>query len=331
MHHTRNIVWIIVLLLLATTSTVVNAEPAQQGGLVTTVTTRMNLRAGPGTEWRLLGRLEVGTTVALDGRDPSGLWVRGITSDGRIGWMGARFVAISTEQAFALPSIWVDTPFSLSAPGAGSAPSAPVPAANPENPPASIPGSGGLVVTANSTVNVRSGPGTNNPRISSLGYGASVRVDGRDSTGQWVHATLSDGSVGWIFASYLAISGSDLASLPVVDGGATVVSAPAAPQPAAPSAPAVYTAPVAGFNLGGQVAGFSDTAANWMRRARMNWVKRQWRYGQGQNSNDVGGIINDAHARGFRILVSVVGQAWEVNNSGYFVCRRRGRAGGRRD
>ncbi len=276
---------------------------------MTTVTTRMNMRAGPGTEWRRLGTVEVGATVALDGRDPSGLWVRGITGDGRIGWMAARFLALTPEQTFSLPSIWVDTPFTLGAPAAGSAPAAPP--SNTASTAVTLPGDGGIVTSTRSNVNLRSGPGTNNPRITTLRAGTPVRVDGRDNSGQWVHGIIADGTSGWLFASYLTISTGEIAGLPALVGGGTIASAP--PAPVVSSAP-----PVSGFNLGGQVAGFSDTAANWMRQARMNWVKRQWRYGHGQNSNDVAGIINDAHARGFRILVSVVGHPWEVNNPGYF-------------
>ena len=179
MKHVIRHFWIILLLLLATTSTTVHAEPPQQGGLVTTVTTRMNLRAGPGTEWRRMGLVEVGATVALDGRDPSGLWVRGILSDGRIGWMATRFLAITPEQAFSLPSIWVDTPFTLGAPAAGAAPLPATPAdtssAAPTNT-VTVPGEGGIVTSVASNVNLRSGPGTNNARITTLSAGTPVRI-----------------------------------------------------------------------------------------------------------------------------------------------------------
>jgi uncharacterized protein YraI len=313
MNRVINFIWITTLLFLAATSATVYAEPPQQGGLVTTVTTRMNMRAGPGTEWRRLGLIEVGTTVALDGRDPSGLWVRGITGGGQIGWMAARFLAITPQQTFSLPSIWVDTPFTLGAPAGGAPPPVPDTSTTTTTTTVSVPGEGGVVTSSVSSVNLRSGPGTNNARITTLGPGTPVRVDGRDNAGQWVHGTIPDGTSGWLFASYLAISPGEIAGLPALVGGGTIVSAPQAPAPVVSSAP-----PVSGFNLGGQVSGFSETAANWMRRARMNWVKRQWRYGHGQNSNDVGGIINDAHARGFRIVVSIVGHPWEVNNGGYF-------------
>ena len=50
----------------------------------------------------------------------------------------------------------------------------------------------------------------------------------------------------------------------------------------------------------------------------MTWVKRQVVYHQGNDPNGWAGMINDAHARGFRILLSVIGHPSELNNPGYF-------------
>jgi hypothetical protein len=82
--------------------------------------------------------------------------------------------------------------------------------------------------------------------------------------------------------------------------------------------PVASTAPVSGFSYGGHVAGFSDNAANWMRSAGMTWVKHQWRYSPGQDPGAAAGLINNAHARGFRILLGVVGHVQDVNAPGYF-------------
>ena len=62
-----------------------------------------------------------------------------------------------------------------------------------------------------------------------------------------------------------------------------------------------------GFELGGQVAGFSYP--DQMKYAGMVWVKRQVRWGPGANTNDAAGFITDAHAKGFKILLSVLGDA----------------------
>jgi len=62
-----------------------------------------------------------------------------------------------------------------------------------------------------------------------------------------------------------------------------------------------------GFELGGQVAGFGYP--DQMKYAGMVWVKRQVRWGPGANTNDAAGFITDAHAKGFKILLSVLGDA----------------------
>jgi uncharacterized protein YraI len=296
---------------------------AQDSGLVTAITTQAWLRSGPGTEWRKLEVLGVGTTVALDGHDPSGLWVRGITSGGTVGWMATRYVAATQEQVYALPQIWVDAPFNLAAPAQGAAPSS-VPAAPAESAPAPAASgaTGGQEVTTTARVNFRSGPGTRYRVLEGLTAGAVLRLDGRNNNGTWARGITASGKIGWVSASYLSAS---VAGLPVVDistpfglaaptGGGTTSAPATSPLPA----PVVNTAPVSGFNYGGHVGEFSEFAANWMRVAGMSWVKRQWRYQQGQDPSAVSGLINDAHARGFRILLGVVGYTWEVNNPGYF-------------
>ena len=81
-----------------------------------------------------------------------------------------------------------------------------------------------------------------------------------------------------------------------------------------PSAPVV--APVAppsgggrgGFELGGQVAGFDRP--DLMAYAGMTWVKRQVRWSPGAGAD--AGEINDAHGKGFKILLSVLGSPDDI-------------------
>lgn len=100
---------------------------AQGGDLLTTITDRVRLRYGPGLEWAILGYYDRGTPMRLDGQAYEGQWVRGILPDGKVGWVINTAVAASGEAA-ALPTVWVDTPFTLSAP-APAVPPTPAPAA----------------------------------------------------------------------------------------------------------------------------------------------------------------------------------------------------------
>ncbi len=81
---------------------------------------------------------------------------------------------------------------------------------------------------------------------------------------------------------------------------APTVAAPTRPPPTAP--PPI----VAGdFELGGQVSSFNYP--DQMKYAGMTWVKRQQRWGPGSNPNEAAGAINDAHGKGFKILLTVLG------------------------
>ncbi len=88
----------------------------------------------------------------------------------------------------------------------------------------------------------------------------------------------------------------------------TAAPAPAAAAPAAAST--VIRAPsngsFGGFELGGQVASFSRPQL--MKDAGMTWVKRQVSWSPGDSARgSAGEMINEAHARGFKILLSVRG------------------------
>jgi hypothetical protein len=64
----------------------------------------------------------------------------------------------------------------------------------------------------------------------------------------------------------------------------------------------------AGFEYGGHVTStHSDVATGAMQQAGMTWMKIQIRYFPGRNPGDVASIINDARARGFKILIGTVG------------------------
>jgi hypothetical protein len=87
------------------------------------------------------------------------------------------------------------------------------------------------------------------------------------------------------------------------------VSVPPTSQPSQPQSPPPIIisgggGTPGGFELGGQVNGFSSPDR--MKYAGMMWVKRQARWGPGAVAD--AGAINDAHAKGFKILLSVIGE-----------------------
>jgi len=60
-----------------------------------------------------------------------------------------------------------------------------------------------------------------------------------------------------------------------------------------------------GFELGGQVASFAHP--NLMQSAGMTWAKIQVRHNRGDNPSTAQGAIDAARSRGFRVLLSIIG------------------------
>jgi hypothetical protein len=86
-------------------------------------------------------------------------------------------------------------------------------------------------------------------------------------------------------------------------------SSPAATQPPAATAPPPVVGSVSsagGFELGGQVPGGIGHGAL-MNQAGMHWVKYQHKWGPGDNPSSVAGQIAEAHANGFKVLLSIPG------------------------
>lgn len=320
---------IIVLITILLFSTMLSSA---QVGVVGAVEIELTLRVGAGTEWRILTHMPAGTNVALDGRTSDGLWVRGITQNSEVGWMAARYLTVTNDAVFALPVIDREAPISVSAPPPGSVPVA-APEINeaseaPAPAPAAAPVEGGVSATATANVNMRSGPSTEYRRVGGASAGGQLNIDGRDNSAGWVRGINSQGEVGWVSASYISLSYNEVVALPVVGIdtpfglGAPGGSAPASSNETTPSVaappPVVGTTAISGFGYGGHVTGLDQQTVDYMHIAGMTWVKYQVRYNQGDDPNPVAGLINDAHAKGFRVLLGVVGHPYQLNNGGYF-------------
>lgn len=286
---------------------------AQDGGLVTTTNQSAIVRSGPDTTFEQITVLRAGTAVAIDGRNDNGNWVRMISSSGVVGWISSGTVNINLSQINGLFVKEVGSAFTL-----------PAPAPNITQPAVSASGlAGGLTVTASANVNVRSGPGTSYRRVGGVNAGQPFLLDGKDFGGRWVRGINSAGEIGWVSSTYLNITTDQLNTLPYVDEstpftlGAPGGGAVAGGSVDLPTA-VTSTAPVRGFAYGGHVANLGDGTANAMYVAGMTWVKYQIRYINGADPGGWAGLINNAHARGFRVLLGVVGQnPSDVNLPGY--------------
>ncbi len=79
-----------------------------------------------------------------------------------------------------------------------------------------IPGAPTAIVTTGN-LNIRTGPGASFATITSVPYGTTLTLVGRNADGTWVKVRTSSGQEGWANASYLTTS-VPVSSLPIVDG-----------------------------------------------------------------------------------------------------------------
>lgn len=305
---------LIILMCMSLCTGIIHAQGAIED-ITTTFIRNANIRQIPNETGTLLTIATRGQQFRIDGRTDSGQWLRGITANGTIGWAINGTLNLSLSTINSIRIITPDMPFLLTPPEGASAPA-------PSNAPAPT---SGLEVRVYSDVNMRGGPGTGFPRVGGVFGGKPLLVDGRNNDSTWVRGANVNGEVGWVAVRFVNISTDQLNGLPIIDENTPFalqiqIQAQPAPNPPAP-APVVAvasTTPIRGFSYGGHIAGFNDTTLNWMRYAGMTWVKKQIRYYDGQNPNDVAHVINQAHAAGFRILIGLVGDKGELTREGYY-------------
>ena len=161
--------------------------------------------------------------------------------------------------------------------------------------------------------NVRVGPGLTFGTLSDGAVaGMELALIGRNSDGSWLNIIMPDGREAWIFAALVTVSSAiNVNDLEVIDVAAPAVIASSGGNSgaAAPAAapPPVAAAPVAnaGFELGGQSHSFANPTL--MSYAGMNWIKFQHKWGPGDDPSAVAGRIQQAHANGYKVLLSIPG------------------------
>jgi hypothetical protein len=76
------------------------SEPQSAPGALTGKATELlNVRAGPSTRNRILEQIKAGGAMSLTGRTANGQWLRVALSDGRAGWVSARYVDVAGDAA----------------------------------------------------------------------------------------------------------------------------------------------------------------------------------------------------------------------------------------
>lgn len=84
-------------------------------------------------------------------------------------------------------------------------------------------------------------------------------------------------------------------------------------------APVAGSAAVGAFELGGHVLNLSPSTAALANRAGMDWVKIQYRYSLGEDPSVVAGLINNARANGFKILLAIPGNISQMGDYNSYI------------
>jgi uncharacterized protein YraI len=157
-----------------------------------TLTVKVNVRSGPGTQFPSLGQLNGGEKVLISAQDQTGKWYKVLfpsSTDWR-GWVTAQFVQVP-------PGIDIPLP-------ATSTPAGPA----------------GRVIQR---LNVRSGPGMTFGSLGMLEPDTTVSLTGKNPTASWfqIEYPSGPGGHGWVTAQYIQ---TDTASLPILDDYGTPIA-----------------------------------------------------------------------------------------------------------
>ena len=175
----------------------------------------LNLRDGPGTAYVKLDSLEQGITIDLLSRFENWFEVR--HPGGKIGWVTGDFLQIADG---VIPRLEVLT-------------SAPDP-------------SPALVATADSKINLRGGPGTAYPKVSSVSGGTQLELLARYQ--DWLKVRTADGKSAWVFNDVVRVSDYVVRRVPATR------DIPALPRPQAPAAARPQAPAAARSQSGGRSA-----------------------------------------------------------------------------
>ena len=154
-----------------------------------TIGSGLNLRQGPGTEYRSLGKLSPRTALTLVGRQ--GAWFMVRSSAGTAGWVSGSYLSMPPGIAAQVPAAPV-----VAAPAAASA--------------ANL----STARMGTSRANLRQGPGTSYGAVGKLGARAQVTLLGRN--GDWVNVRTAAGATGWVLGELVDLRANLLQSLRLI-------------------------------------------------------------------------------------------------------------------
>lgn len=157
----------------------VNYPPASTGITGTVVTAlRLNVRSAPSVNAPILTKINQNETYPVLGRNADSTWWQ-MNVNGTVGWVYWRFLNVSNPAAVTLASATSSS--------------------TDDQPPTT-----GYALTTQSTVNVRSTPGTNSAIIGQIAPGQRVAVVGRNAGNNWWQVNYRQ-ITGWVNARWAVL------------------------------------------------------------------------------------------------------------------------------
>lgn len=176
------------------------------GAIGTEADVLLNVRVGPGLKFERVGSTLPSDITTIFGTDPTGTWYR-IPFRGGFGWVSGLGMAIRLDDTCPGIPEYLET-FTEDVTRY------------------TLIGDSEMTAIVNAeTANLRSGPGTDYPKLALLGAGERVTIIGRNAEATWVRVRTGDGLTGWI-AVFLVEINTDLGTVGVIPS-----ESPATPTP----------------------------------------------------------------------------------------------------
>lgn len=173
-HSTKLVLLALIVCLSFAVAAPVAAAPSIEDPVAYVNTPRLNVRSGPAVSYSVVVIVDKGQGLSLIGRNTPASWVQVKLPSGITGWVNKSYLTTSANVG------------SLPVTGDAAATSA---------------GASALVATGR--LNMRSSPDPYATVLTILDRGTTVTLIGRNTSGTWVQAKLSNGTIGWLKTAYL--------------------------------------------------------------------------------------------------------------------------------
>jgi len=193
-----------------------------QEQIIATTANYLNMRQGPSTQYDVIIRLDLNTSITINGRNDNGSWLYGTTEDGaHTGWVAISYLTISTDLRISDLPI---QPITQATTNTTSVTSETVAQ------PAITTAGNGVTISA---INVRDDDGTTGNVIGQLPVRTPVVIESRNAIGNWIVVHTVDNQLrGWVASRYVNFDDSvTLVGLPVVEELVIVPQAQAGRDP----------------------------------------------------------------------------------------------------